>query len=124
MALDDLTKQLVKQVAGSVKPAAPPAAPQAEPVPETIVKQVQAMQKALKEDEELVVLLSSGPETIRVLELFLPSWQVAVLSGIDKDKNVTRVVSPIERLQLICKVMKVAPPAKPARIGIITPKPR
>jgi len=45
------------------------------------------MQKALKEDEELVVLFHSGAEKIRVLEIFVPSWQVAVLKGLDADRN-------------------------------------
>jgi hypothetical protein len=86
--------------------------------------QVQAMQKACKEDEELVVLVRSGAETIRVLEFIVPSWQVLVLAGIDEAKNTTRVVSTPERAQLVCKVMKVRPPGKPARVGFRLPKPR
>lgn len=100
----------------SAKPADNPGA--------TITSQIQAMQKALKEDEELVVLVQSGEQTVRVLEFFLPSWQVVVLTGIDTEKNLTRIVSHIESVQLICKVMKVQVPAKPARIGFVIPKPK
>lgn len=122
MALGDLTKQFAAQALGealdpkSAKPTAP------ENVPATILSQVQAMQKALKEDEELVVLFHSGTETVRVLEFFVPSPQVIVLTGADSAKNMTRVVSAVESLQLLCKVVKVQPPAKPARISFVTPK--
>jgi hypothetical protein len=81
------------------------------------------MQKALKEDEELVVLFQSAAEKIRVLEVFVPSWQVAVLKGVDADRNQVRVVSPAELLQLVCKVVKTPPGVKPARVGLIAPKP-
>ena len=87
-----------------------------------MLAQVQAMQKALKEDEELIVLFHAGVETVRVLEFFFPSWQVAVLNGIDPEKAVTRVISPVESLQLVCKVVKA--PAKPTRINFFTPKPK
>jgi hypothetical protein len=42
-----------------------------------------------------------------------------VLAGIDAEKNITRVISPAESLQLTCKVLKAT---KPARIRFITPK--
>ena len=81
------------------------------------------MQKALKEDEELVVLFENGAEKIRVMEIFVPSWQVVVLKGLDADRNQARVISPADRLQLICKVVKTPPGVKPARVGLIAPKP-
>lgn len=121
MALSDLTKQLAEQaiLSAATKPAAPPPPDNAGV---TILKQIQAMQKALKEDEELVVLFHAGGETVRVVEFFFPSWQVAVLTGSDRGE-VTRVISPVESLELICKVAKPAPPATPARIRFVTPKP-
>jgi hypothetical protein len=81
------------------------------------------MQKAVKEEEELVVLLHNGLETMRVLEVYVPSWNVAVLTGIDADRNLTRVIAPAESLQLICKVMKAQPGAKPVKVALIAPKP-
>jgi hypothetical protein len=59
-----------------------------------------------------------------VLEFFVPSWKVVVLTGIDTDKRVTRIVSPVESLQLVCKPMSVEEPARPTRIRFITPKPK
>ena len=34
----------------------------------------------------------------------------------------TRVISPVEGLQLVMKVMKVAAGGKAARVGLVTPK--
>jgi hypothetical protein len=125
MALAELTKQLAKQaLLSATSPAKEPAAPaQKETVCAVILAQINAMQKALKEDEELVVLFQSGAEKIRVMEIFVPSWQVAVLKGLDADRNPVRVVSPAELLQLVCKVVKAPPGVKPARVGLIAPKP-
>jgi hypothetical protein len=121
MALGDLTKQLAQQalLSATKEPAA--AAPP-EHLGAIIFAQIHAMQKALKEDEELVVWFGNGAEKVRVMEIFLPSWQVAVLSGMDANRNLTRVISPVESLQLVAKAMKVQPGAKPARVGLITPK--
>jgi hypothetical protein len=125
MALGDLTKQLASQaIRNAVNP--PPAPPRPDNPGAAMLAQVQAMQKALKEDEELIVLFHAGGETVRVLEFFFPSWQVAVLTGIDtgidKDKPVTRVIAAVESLQLVCKVAKAAPGATPARIKFVTPR--
>ena len=127
MALADLTKQLAQQAilsatAGPKETPAPAAA-----VPNTglvFLGQIQAMQKAVKDDEELVVTLVSGGEKIRVMEIFLPSPQVAVLSGVDANRQTVRVISAVDVLQLTCKVTKVAPGSKPVRVGLITPKPK
>ena len=125
MALAELTKQLAQQaLLSATSPAKEPAAPaQKESVCAVMLAQINAMQKALKEDEELVVLFHSGAEKIRVMEIFVPSWQVAVLKGFDADRNPARVVSPAERLQLVCKMVKAPPGVKPARVSLIAPKP-
>ncbi len=120
MAIGDLTKQLASQaIRNAVSP--PPAPPRVENAGTAILGQVQAMQKALKEDEELIVHVHAAGETVRVFEFFFPSWQVAVLTGIDKDKSMTRVISPVDALQLVCKVAKTAPDVPPARIKFVTP---
>lgn len=133
MALGDLTRQLAEQAIRSpmkdaleaLRPGDQPAAPaQGDSLCATILGQVQAMQKALKTDEELLVLFRTGAETLRVTEIFVPSWQVAVLIGLDAEKNLTRVITPVESLQLVCKVRRVPPPAKPLRVGFISPKPK
>jgi hypothetical protein len=120
VALTGLTKQLA---AHALDVAAKPAAPGApEDACAAMLGQLQAMQKALKEEDELVVLVHSGNETVRVLEIFVPSPNLVVLSGVDAARNTARVVSHIQALQLVCKVMKVQPPAKPSRIAFITPR--
>jgi hypothetical protein len=121
MALGDLTKQLASQAIRNA--VNPPAAPPRPDNPGTaMLMQVQAMQKALKEDEELIVLFHAGGETVRVLEFFFPSWQVAVLTGIDPDKSATRVISTVDSMQLVCKVAKAPPGATAARIKFVTPR--
>jgi len=127
MALVDLTKQFAKEALLSAASGSPKEQPAAAPPPgenlgATIFSQIHAMQKALKEDEELVVLFSNGVERIRVMEIFLPSRHIAVLSGSDPDRSLARVISPIEALQLICKVAKTPPGVKPARVNLVTPK--
>jgi hypothetical protein len=120
--LDSLRPPDAAQVSESLKTSPAPAAPGAN-VCATILGQIQAMQKAVKEDEELVVLFHNRVETMRVLEIYVPTWSVAVLTGIDTEKNLTRVIAPAENLELVCKVMKLSPGAKPAKIALIAPKP-
>lgn len=126
MALVDLTKQLAKEALLSVTqdptPAPGPPPPAPENVGAIVMGQIHSMQKSLKEDEELVVWFSSPSESLRVMEIFLPSPKLAVLSGHDTDHNLTRVISPIDALQLIVKVMKVAAGCKPLRVGLVMPK--
>src|SRR6476469_8484853 len=123
MAVGEFTKQIAQQAimsATSKEPAAAAPAPAAtENVGAVILGQIAAMQKALKEDEELVVTFQSGGERIRVMEIFTPSRYLAVLSGQDADRNVTRVISPVDAVQLVCKVMKAPAGAKPVRVGLV-----
>jgi hypothetical protein len=119
MALGEIAKQLATQALLSQDK---PAAPAAENIGATILGQVQAIQKKLKEDEELLVEIHIGAATIRVLEFFLPSANVIVITGLDAQRNVARVISPAERVQLVSRVTKVQPPAKPTRIGFVSPK--
>ena len=121
MALMDLTKQLAQQalLSATQEPAA--AATQENPGA-VMLGQIGAMQKALKDDEELVVFVHCGAERIRVMEIFLPSPQVAVLSGVDANRAPARVVSAVEALQLVTRTGKVQPGAKPVRVNLVMPK--
>lgn len=120
MAIGEIAKQIATHALLSQdKPAA---AATVENIGATILGQVQAMQKKLKEDEELLVEIHIGAGTIRVLEFFVPSSNVLVITGVDAQKNVARVISPADRVQLVCRVMKVQPPAKPTRVGFVSPK--
>jgi hypothetical protein len=103
---------------GNVAAAAAPA----DNLSAIVMAQVQAMQNGLKDDQELVVLCTIGLETLRVLEIFAPSPRVLVLTGIDSDRATTRVISPVESLQLVCKWMPAQAGVKPARIRLVTPK--
>lgn len=123
MALGEIAKQLAQQALADQVAPAPAAAAQTENAGAVMLGQVQAMQRACKEDEELVVLFRSGPETIRVFEFIVPTWQVLVLAGVDEAKNTTRVVSTPGCTQLVCRIVKVPPPGKPARVGFRLPKP-
>ena len=58
------------------------------------------------------------------MDVIMPSWRLAVLSGLDADRNLTRVISADESLQLVAKVMKLPPGAKATRVGLVTPKPK
>jgi hypothetical protein len=57
-----------------------------------------------------------------VLEVYAPSWHVLVLTGMDPDRTVTRVISPVESVQLVCKPIAAAPGTKPTKIRFVTPK--
>ena len=127
MALGEFTRQIAQQAilsATTKEPPPPTAAPQPDNAAGVFLGQIHAMQKALKEDEELVVYLGSGAERIRVLEIYAPSRQVAVLSGTDAERNHARVIAAVDSLQLVCRAVKVQPGAKPVRVALITPKPK
>jgi hypothetical protein len=123
MSLGDLTKQIaVQALSSSGKTATPATAP--ENSGSLILGQLQAMQKALKDDEELLVQVHTGAESVRVLDFYLPSWQIAILSGVDPQGRTTRVIAPTDSLQLVCKVVKAAAGAKPHRVGLVAPRPK
>jgi hypothetical protein len=127
MALGEFTKQIAQQAllsATSPKEAPPQQAAPADATASAILAQIAAMQKQLKDDEELVVTFQQGAERIRVMEVFLPSPQVVVLIGLDANRVLTRVISAPSALQLICKTAKTAAGAKPVRVGLITQKPK
>ncbi len=122
MALGDLTKQIAQQALLSATTKEPAAPAQPEAITATFLGQIGAMQKALKEDEELLILYWNGPERLRVMEIFAPSRDVAVLSGIDGERNRARVISAASALQLTIKVIKTPAGAKPVRVGLVLPK--
>jgi hypothetical protein len=124
MALVDLTKQLAKEafLSATAKEPAPVQPAPADNVGSLILGQIGAMQKALKEDEELVVWFANGVEKIRVMDVIMPSSRLAVLCGLDADRNLTRIISPVESLQLVTKVMKLQAGAKATRVGLVMPK--
>lgn len=125
MAIGEFTKQLAQQAltnAGKSILDTPGPAPSVEPgspegIGATILAEVKAMQSALKDDAELAVFVGTGGETLRISEVYLPSPFVAVLIGTGADRNITRVITRIDALQLTCKVLKVPAGAKPLRVA-------
>src|ERR1017187_4962955 len=105
MALGEFTKQLAQQALLSATkdpPAKEPVpATQADNIGATILGQVGAMQKALKEDEELALHFQNGSDTIRVLEIFLPSPRGGGRRGADQS-GVARVIAPVHTERVCC----------------------
>lgn len=133
MGIGELTKQFakealseqVKDVLGSpASETAAAAGAAAEALTAILMGQVQAMQNAVKEDQELVVFATVGGTTIRVHEMFAPNQKVLVLSGTDmSDKTLTRLISPADSVQLVCKPAPMPPGStKGARIRFVTPQ--
>jgi hypothetical protein len=111
--------------AKAAKPGETPA--QYPALPDTgglIVAQIQAMQRPLKEDQELAVTFRAGNEMLRVTEIFVPNGQVLVFAGVDPEGHITRVITPVDAAQVVCKVVPVSPGANPIRVNVLTPKPQ
>lgn len=128
-----ITKQLaqealgnqVKEVVDSLSDSGAPkeTAPDPDNLTAVILGQVNAMQNALKDDQELVVTCTVGHATLRVHELFAPSSRMIVVTGTDAaDRAITRIITAAASLQLICKPTAVKPDLKPVRVRLVTPK--
>jgi hypothetical protein len=123
VSLGLITKQLAQEALGSqLKELTEPAAQTPAPTVDNaaaMIAEIQKMQGALKEDQELVVTCHVGRESVRVMEMFAPTPKLVVLTGFDADRALTRVVSPVDALQLICKPTPVKPGAKPVRLRLV-----
>jgi len=129
VSLGEITKQIAKQALGEqvkeVMGAAAPAAPageSSEAIAAVMLGQMQAMQNALKPEQELLVYCAVGVDRIRVLEVFAPTPRVLVLTGLDADQAMTRVIAAADSLQLVCKPVTAG--TKPSRIRFVTPRPK
>jgi hypothetical protein len=107
-----------------VKPAETAAHTQTSDVSSAIVGQIQAMQRPLREDQELSVEFRAGDGILRVTEIFVPGPEVLVFAGVDAAGNITRVISPVQSAQVVCRILKVAPGAAPVRVNVLTPRPQ
>lgn len=134
MSLGDITKQIAKEVVGAqvdevlgnvrgaeTKPDAAPAS--AEAPASLIMAELQKMQAALKDDRELLVQCTAAGETLRVVELFAPSPHILVLTALDADRGVSRIVAGAVSVQLVCRPIAVKEGAKPLRLRFVTAKP-
>lgn len=124
MSLGQFTKQLAQEALGSqIKELTDPSGTAAAPVVDNpaaaVLGQVQAMQNALKDDQELVVACHVGRESVRVMEMFAPTPKLVVITGFDGERALTRVVAAIDTLQLVCKPTAVKPGAKAVRVRLL-----
>jgi hypothetical protein len=123
-----LANQAIENTKNTVLDAVnPPAAPKPAPAPppdtgSTILGQIQAMQRPLTEDQELLVTLRAGDEMLRVTEIYVPNTHVLVFAGTDGAGHVTRLISPVNAAQVVCKIVRVTPGSTPVRVNILTPK--
>lgn len=125
-AIDSAKNSVIDAVKGPApaKPAETKAAPAMPDTGAAIIGQIQAMQRPLKDDQELAVEVQAGNESLRVTEIFVPNAEVLVFAGLDRDKNVTRVILPVNAAQVVCRVLKAAPGATPLRVNVLTPRPQ
>lgn len=86
--------------------------------------ELQAMQRGMKDDQELVVTCATPGVTLRVREIYVRSPQVAVLTGVDSDNALTRVICPFESLVLVCKPSAVTAGSTALRVRVVVPKPQ
>ncbi len=131
MNIGAITKQLAQEALGSqvkelMDTVRPPetAPPDPDNVAAAVMGQVHAMQAALKEDQELMVQCTVGAAVLRVVEIYAPSPKLLVLTGLDADRAVSRIVAPAESVQLVCKPLAAKPDSKPLRIRLVAAKPK
>jgi hypothetical protein len=122
-----LANQAIENTKNTVLDAVNPPAPKPAPPPpsdtgSTILGQIQAMQRPLTADQELLVSVRAGDETLRVTEIYVPNTNVLVFAGTDGSGHVTRLISPVNEAQVICKIVRVTPGTTPVRVNILTPK--
>jgi hypothetical protein len=106
------------------KPPEPRPAAAAPDTGSAIIAQIHAMQRPLRDDQELTVLFRAGDEMLRVNEIFVPNSEVLVFAGVDSHGNITRVITPANTAQVICKILKVSPGATASRVNVLTPRPQ
>ena len=131
MSIGAITKQLatealgnqMKEVMEGLRPGDSPApAPAAESLCAIVMAEVQAMQQALKEDQELLVQCTVGSTTLRVLEFYAPSARLLVITGVEGERGIARIISPVEAVQLVCRPVAVKPDGKPVRVRTVPSK--
>ena len=91
------TKNTVRDTVNPPEPAKSPEARLGPPdVGSLIIGQIQAMQRPLKEDQELAVTIGAGNEILRVTEIFVPGAPVLVFAGVDTEGRVRRFIAPVD----------------------------
>jgi len=86
---------------------------------EQIRTHVEAMQKNLKKDEQLLIYHNAGGQPILVTSIGFQNPSMIVLHGLDAMGNECCVLSHLTSVQLVVRVMKVDKQQKRRRIGFM-----
>jgi hypothetical protein len=79
--------------------------------------QLAALGKILKEDEDLAVYATIGPDRMRVFDVETASATLIVLHGIDAEGSRTSALVHPDALSFLCKVVKLKPGLKRRPVG-------
>ena len=82
---------------------------------------IETLQKHLRPGEELFVYVHTGFEIIRVLNMAMPDWHMVVLTGLDVDDNPAQLITNVQQVRFVCKIMRVSPEHKHNPIGFKFP---
>ena len=83
--------------------------------------QFAALAKILKDDEDLAVYASVGPDRLRVFDIEVASATLVVLHGLDMEGARTSALVHPDALHFVCKVVKLKPGAKRRPVGFHAP---
>ena len=72
-----------------------------------ILGQIQAMQRPLRADQELLVFSRAGDEMLRVNEIFVPNTEVLVFAGVSTSRAIHTRDFARDAAQVVCKILKV-----------------
>ena len=140
MSLTEITKQIAKQALGehvtevldggrtfgsasaAASTQAPTHFPPGENLAAAIAGELQAMQAAIKSDMELVVSYTIAGETVRVVEICVCTPALLVLTCVDPQDVVSRVIAPAAAVQLRCKPTRTPVAAPPTHVRIVWPR--
>ena len=70
-----------------------------------IQARVAQLQAQLQPSQELVVYCDAGRDRIRVSQFEFPTWNLAVMIGVDDDGNETQRIESVQDIKLTCKIM-------------------
>jgi|GEM_PF-574730 len=132
-AIETTKKSVMEAVTGPESKPKTPDAPASSTSPASsanpdigaiVLAQIQAMQKHLREDQELQVWVRTAQDALRVCEIFVPHNSVLVLSGMDHQGNMTRAIVPADKAELLCKVVPVLTGFTARRVTVMTMRPK
>jgi len=94
---------------------------QGENLVKVITERVKMLEAALKDGEELAVYCDAGPEQLRVQSFDFPTWNLAVIVGLDANGNQTHRIENVQDVKLTCKTLAIPVNAERRPIGFSLP---